>query len=69
MSDGIMDGQRAYERVQEREHKKRLAAAAPELLAVLEELDECAAYWSEWDVPIGLHDRIRAAIAKARGEQ
>lgn len=42
-----------------------LFAAAPELLAVAIELDECAAYWSEYDVPIGIHDRIKAAIEKA----
>ena len=38
------------------------------MLTVLEEVDECAAYWSEYDVPLGLHERIKAAIAKARGE-
>ena len=32
----------------------------------VKELDECAAYWSEYDVPLGLHERIKAAIAKAR---
>jgi hypothetical protein len=68
MSDGIMDGQRAYERVQERERKKRLAAAAAEMLEVLEEVAECSEYWSEYYVPLGLPDRIHAAIAKARGE-
>jgi hypothetical protein len=68
MSDGIMDGQRAFERVQERERKKQLAAAAPYMLEVLEEVAECADYWSEYDVPLGLHDRIRAAIEKARFE-
>ena len=46
----------------------RMVLAAPDMLIVLEELDECAAYWSEYDVPLGLHDRIKAAIAKARGE-
>jgi hypothetical protein len=44
-----------------------LFAAAPEMLDVLKELDECATYWSEYDVPIGIHDRIKAAIAKAEG--
>ena len=47
----------------------RMMVAAPTMLNVLEEIDECAAYWSEYDVPIGLHDRIRAAIKKARGVQ
>lgn len=38
-----------------------------ELLAVCEELAECAAYWSEYDVPIGIADRLTAAIAKVKG--
>ena len=39
------------------------------MLTVLEEVEECSRYWSEYDVPIGLHDRILSAIAKGRGEQ
>lgn len=45
----------------------RLIAASPDLLAVLKELQESAAYWSEYDVPIGIVDRINQAIAKAEG--
>ena len=44
-----------------------LIAAAPEMLAVLEELRESASYWSEYDVPVGIVERIEAAIRKARG--
>jgi hypothetical protein len=47
----------------------QLFAAAPDMLEVLEELDECASYWSQYDVPVGIHDRIKSAIAKAKGEQ
>ena len=47
----------------------RMIIAAPGLLEVLEEVEECSRYWSEYDVPIGLHDRIQAAIAKARGKK
>jgi hypothetical protein len=47
----------------------RLIAAAPDLLAVLQELEESVEYWSEYDVPLGIVDRIRAAIAKATGGQ
>ena len=47
---------------------ERLQDQRAAMLTVLEELDECAAYWSEYDVPLGLHDRIKAAIAKAVGE-
>jgi len=42
-------------------------AAAPDLLAVVQELADSSAYWSEYDVPLGIADRIRAAIAKAEG--
>jgi hypothetical protein len=45
----------------------RLIAAAPDLLAVCQELAESAAYWSEYDVPLGIVDRLKAAIAKATG--
>ena len=39
------------------------------MLTVLEEVEECSRYWSEYDVPIGLHDRIQAALVEARGKQ
>ena len=45
-----------------------LIAAAPEMLAVLEELRESASYWSEYDVPLGIVERIESAITKARGD-
>ena len=45
----------------------RLTTSAPTMLEVLEEVEECSRYWSEYDVPLGLHDRIKSAIAKARG--
>lgn len=47
--------------------EQRLMAAAPELLAVCEELVESAEYWGEYDVPCGIVDRLNAAIAKAGG--
>ena len=43
----------------------QLMATAPDLLAVLQELQESASYWSEYDVPLGIVDRINAAISKA----
>lgn len=49
------------------EHDLRLIAASPDLLAVLKELQESAAYWGEYDVPLGIVDRINQAIAKADG--
>lgn len=35
---------------------------------VLEELAESAEYWSEYDVPIGIVEKIKTTIAKARCE-
>ena len=43
----------------------RLVAAAPEMLDMLIELQESAQYWSEYDVPIGIVDRLNAVIEKA----
>jgi hypothetical protein len=50
---------------QERLANARLIAAAPEMLAILQELAESAVYWSEYDVPLGIVDRINDAIRKA----
>ena len=47
------------------EANTRLIAAAPDLLAIAQELEESAGYWSEYDVPLGIVDRLRAAIKKA----
>ena len=50
-------------------HKREiLRAAGPDMLAVLDELAESAEYWSDYDVPISIVDRINAARAKARGQ-
>lgn len=46
----------------------RLIAAAPEMLKVLQALQESASYWSEYDVPLGIVDDINAAIKAATGE-
>ena len=35
--------------------------AMAEALAVLTELEQSAAYWSEYDVPLGIVDRVRSA--------
>ena len=51
----------------ERATSQDIPAAFPEMLAVLKDLAESAAYWSEYDVPIGIVDRINAAIKKAEG--
>lgn len=51
------------------EANAQLIAAAPELYAVLSELEESCEYWSEYEVPLGIAERIKSALQKARGEQ
>jgi len=46
-----------------------LVASAPEMLELLLELRECAEYWSEYDVPLGVVKRLDETIRKARGEE
>jgi hypothetical protein len=46
----------------------RLIASAPQLLEVCKELSECAEYWSEYDVPIGIVDRLNNAIKLAEAK-
>lgn len=45
-----------------------LTHAAPDLYKVVEELIESAYYWSEYDVPLGIVDRMKAALDKANGK-
>lgn len=46
----------------------RLELQRDKLLAICEELSESAAYWSEYDVPIGIVDRLNAAIDEVKGD-
>ncbi len=39
-----------------------------EMLSVLEDLQESASYWSEYDVPVGIVERINSVVEKAKGE-
>ena len=64
------DGNNIVERVNGLDSDERLAnakliAAAPEMLDMLLELKECADYWSEYDVPLGIVDRLNTVIEKA----
>lgn len=49
------------------EARAQLFAASAVLLKVLQELEESAGYWSEYDVPIGIVERISKAITTATG--
>lgn len=48
-------------------HVEKLTAQRDELLTICEELQESAEYWSEYFVPIGIVDRLDAAIAGVKG--
>ena len=50
---------------EKRKSNALLIAAAPDLLEVLQEVQEFAQGWSQYEMPIGLDERIDAAIAKA----
>lgn len=43
-----------------------LHPVATAMLDVLTELQESASYWSEYDVPCGIADRINTAVADGR---
>ena len=38
-----------------------------ELLSICAELQESAEYWSEYDVPLGIVERLTVAIASVKG--
>lgn len=38
-----------------------------EMLEILESLEHCSDYWSEYYVPIGIVDKMRSVIAQAKG--
>jgi hypothetical protein len=54
---------------EEAEANGRLIEAAPDMYALLNDLMESAAYWSEYDVPIGIVDRMKTVLAKAKGAE
>ena len=44
--------------------KDKMAYLAPQMYSVLKELQESASYWSEYDVPLGIVDRINDVLKK-----
>ena len=44
--------------------KDKMAVFAPQMYSVLKELQESASYWSEYDVPLGIVDRINYVLKK-----
>lgn len=46
-----------------------MAAFAPQMYNVLKELQESAYYWSEYDVPLGIVDRINDVLKKVESNK
>jgi hypothetical protein len=46
------------------EEIERLKREKSEILEVLKELEESSTYWSEYDVPLGIVERIHSTIRK-----
>ena len=44
------------------EIENNLCKFAPQMYSVLKELQESASYWSEYDVPLGIVDRINEIL-------
>jgi len=49
--------------------KKKISEFAPQMYSVLKELQESSSYWSEYDVPIGIVDRINDVLEKVENAQ
>ena len=50
-------------------NKNNLYKFAPQMYGVLKELQESASYWSEYDVPLGIVDRINEVLGKVENLQ
>ena len=49
--------------------KDKMADFAPQMFSVLKELQESASYWSEYDVPLGIVDRINDVLKKVENNK
>ena len=49
--------------------KDKMTDFAPQMYSVLKELQESASYWSEYDVPIGIVDRINDVLKKVENNK
>ena len=49
--------------------ENNLCKFAPQMYSVLKELQESAYYWSEYDVPLGIVDRINDLLKKVESNK
>ena len=52
-----------------KDKKNRMEKFAPQMYSVLKELQESASYWSEYDVPIGIVDRINDVLKRVENKK
>ena len=48
--------------------KDEITDFAPQMYSVLKELQESASYWSEYDVPLGIVDRINDVLKRVENK-
>ena len=49
--------------------ENNLCKFAPQMYSVLKELQESASYWSEYDVPLGIVERINDVLKKVESNK
>ena len=49
--------------------KDKMADFAPQMYSLLKELQESASYWSEYDVPLGIVDRINDILKRVENNK
>ena len=49
--------------------KNRMEKFAPQMYSVLKELQASASYWSEYDVPLGIVDRINDVLKQVENNK
>ena len=54
--------------VDETRANARLIASAPDMLSILQDLYDSARYWSEYEVPIGIVERIKKVLEAVNGQ-
>jgi hypothetical protein len=65
--DGEINSMRS-ERIGTEKELRRLHEENVELLTIIKDLQESASYWCDYEVPVGIVERMNAAVKKATGE-
>ena len=65
----IADNLHKIKEMKNKIEKDKMADFAPQMYSVLKELQESASYWSEYDVPLGIVDRINDVLKKVESNK